>query len=88
MPVIDCHVHLNHYNSIHKTRTTTRLQNRLKRLFNSMDNNKVDYSVILTSYKVDSERPSTSQVMNIVKDNIYRNKFGIVAGFSIDNHND
>ena len=88
MPVIDCHVHLNHYNSIHKTRTTTRLQNRLKRLVKSMDNNKVDYSIILTSYKVDNERPSTSQVMNMVKDNIYRNKFGIVAGFSIDNHND
>ncbi|MGE3860135.1 MAG: amidohydrolase family protein, partial [Nitrososphaeraceae archaeon] len=53
-----------------------------------MDNNNVDYSIILTSYKIDNERPSTSQVIEILKDNIYSNKFGIVAGFSIDNHND
>jgi uncharacterized protein len=50
-----------------------------------MNNYNVDYSLILTSYKVSSHRPSTSEIIEITKkyDNL-----GVVAGFSIDNHNE
>jgi uncharacterized protein len=87
MSIIDCHVHLNHYNSIQKTKKTS-LKERLTGLLKAMSNNNVDYSIILTSYKFDTERPSTSQVIEILKDNNYKSKLGIVAGFTIDNHND
>jgi len=49
-----------------------------------MNNHNVDHSLILTSYKVSSDRPSTSEIIGITKkyDNL-----DVVAGFSIDNHN-
>jgi len=45
----------------------------------------VDYSLILTSYDVNSDRPSTNKIIELTKkyDNV-----GVVAGFSIDNHSD
>lgn len=87
--IIDCHVHLNHYNNIQKTKTISLLKERLTGLLQVMNNNNVDYSIVLTSYKVDKERPSTSQVIDIVNNNDeYKSKLGVVAGFTIDNHND
>jgi predicted TIM-barrel fold metal-dependent hydrolase len=41
---------------------------------------------LLSSYKVDENRPSTSQIIDIVKKNNYIDKIGVVAGFTIDNH--
>ncbi len=85
MPIIDCHVHLNNYSQINKTvEKSLSLQERLDLLIQSMDHSGIDYSVILSSYKVDSDRPSTSQIIDITKK--YDTKLGVVAGFTIDNH--
>jgi uncharacterized protein len=84
MYVIDCHVHLNYYNNIQKRILS--LKDRLTELLQTMSNNNINYSIILTSYKIDIERPSTSDIIDILKNKEY--KLGIVAGFTIDNHND
>ncbi len=88
MPIIDCHVHLNKYDKIGSlSRRFTSLGNRLDALVQSMNNNHVDYSIVISSYRVDANRPSTSQIIDIVdKDENIRNKIGIVTGFTIDNH--
>ena len=86
MSIIDCHVHLNYYSNIQKTKRITSLKDRLTELLQTMSNNKIDYCLILTSYKFDSERPSTSEIIDVLKNKDY--KLGIVAGFTIDNHND
>ncbi|MDF2770400.1 MAG: Metallo-dependent hydrolase [Nitrososphaeraceae archaeon] len=88
MPIIDCHVHANHYDGINKTRRFVSLEERLKGLLGSMDNNNIDYSIILSSYKVDRNRPSVSQIIDRIKKYNYKNKLGVVAGFTIDNHTD
>ena len=88
MPIVDCHVHLNNYDKINKReRKTLSLEERLNALLESMDNNNIDSSIILSSYKVDVDRPSTSQIIDIVKKYDDKDgKLGIVAGFTIDNH--
>ena len=53
--IIDVHTHLNNYD---ETKTVP-LQTRYEELQESMRYNDVDYSLILTSYKVDAHRPST-----------------------------
>ena len=87
MPVIDCHVHLNNYDQINKTeKKIPSLEERLDSLIQSMHDSGIDYSIILSSYKVDEDRPSTSNIIDVAKK--YDNKLGIVAGFTIDNHTD
>ena len=54
MPIIDCHVHLNYYNNIQKRKRIPSLKDRLTELLQTMSNNNIDYSLILTSYKFDS----------------------------------
>ena len=78
--IIDCHVHLNQY----EHSPGIPLEKRLHSLLDTMSKYNVDYSLILTSYKISSDRPSTTQIIEITKkyDNL-----GVVAGFSIDNHN-
>jgi predicted TIM-barrel fold metal-dependent hydrolase len=51
-----------------------------------MGDSGIDYSIILSSYKVDADRPSTSQIIDIAKK--HDTKVGVVAGFTIDNHTD
>jgi len=84
MSIIDCHVHLNYYGNIQKRKRIPSLKDRLTDLLQTMRNNNIAYSLILTSYKIDSKRPSTSQIIDILKNKDY--KLGIVAGFTIDNH--
>jgi len=79
--VIDCHVHLNQYEHVPKLP----LEERLRALLDTMNKYGVDYSLILTSYDVNSDRPSTNKIIELTKK--YDN-FGVVAGFSIDNHSD
>ena len=88
MPLIDCHVHLNnYYDQIGKTgKKSFSLEERLNSLIDSMHDNGIEYSLILSSYKVDVDRPSTSRIIDITKK--YDNKLGVVAGFTIDNHTD
>src|SRR3954451_11478331 len=85
--IIDCHVHLNNYDGLNKTENKAlSLQERLDALLENMENNNVAYSILLSSYKVDENRPSTSQLIDIVKENNYIDRIGVVAGFTIDNH--
>src|SRR6478609_370984 len=85
--IIDCHVHLNNYDGLNKTENKAlSLQERLYALLENMKNNNIFYSILLSSYKVDENRPSTSQLIDIVKENNYIDRIGVVAGFTIDNH--
>jgi predicted TIM-barrel fold metal-dependent hydrolase len=87
MPVIDCHVHLNNYDQINKTeKNSLSLEQRLDSLIQSMHNSNIGYCIVLSSYKVDADRPSTSDIIDVTKR--FGDKLGVVAGFTIDNHND
>src|ERR687885_2438007 len=88
MPIIDCHVHLNYYpdTDMNKTKHFFHLEDRLKVLLESMDYNDIDYSLILSSYRVDEYRPSTGQIIEMTKK--YEDRVGVVAGFTIDNHSE
>ena len=79
--IIDCHVHLNHYEG---TKYLS-LEERLEVLLRTMQASNVDYSVILSSYTVSPNRPSTEQLLEVTKKH---DNLGVVAGFSIDNHTD
>ncbi|HSF28771.1 MAG TPA: amidohydrolase family protein [Nitrosopumilaceae archaeon] len=78
--IIDCHTHLNQYGSLENISS---LDDRVKKLHLSMTSHNVDYALVLSSYYVNEERPSTEQLIEATKkyDNI-----GIVAGYSIDNN--
>jgi uncharacterized protein len=87
MSIIDCHVHLNNYDQINKNeRKVLSLQERLNSLLDTMENNNIHYSILLSSYKIDLNRPSTSQIIDIINKNDNKNKIGVVGGFTIDNH--
>jgi predicted TIM-barrel fold metal-dependent hydrolase len=63
--LIDCHVHLNNYytedgNSARPT------EENVQRLFDAMAAHGVDHSVVLTSYKVNVDRPSVEHVLDIL----------------------
>jgi hypothetical protein len=51
-----------------------------------MDYNDIDYSLILSSYRVDEYRPSTAQIIEMTKK--YGNRVCVIAGFTIDNHSE
>lgn len=78
--IIDCHIHINQYELLKKVYS---LEERLNMLQTEMVSNNVDYALILSSYIVNEERPSTRQIIQAIKkyDNL-----GVVAGFSINNH--
>jgi predicted TIM-barrel fold metal-dependent hydrolase len=87
MSIIDCHVHLNNYDQINKNEIKgLSLQERLNSLLDTMENNNIHYSILLSSYKIDLNRPSTSQIIDIINKNDNKNKIGVVGGFTIDNH--
>jgi Tat protein secretion system quality control protein TatD with DNase activity len=73
--IIDVHTHLNNY---HEDRVTS-ITDSLDLLSKTMKENNVDYSLVLSSYKVNEHRPSTKQVVEAVKG--YKN-IGVVAGIS------
>lgn len=60
--LIDCHVHLNNYHEQGPRATTENVQ----RLFDHMAKHGVDHSVVLTSYKIDLDRPSTEEVLELL----------------------
>jgi len=87
MLIIDCHVHLNNYDGLNKIgNSALPLQERLDSLIENMNNNNIFYSILISSYKIDENRPSTSQLIDIVNKNDLLNRIGVVAGFTIDNH--
>ena len=77
--IIDVHTHLNNYDETQ----VVPVEKCLDQLHESMAYNKVDYAMVLTSYKVNEHRPSTRQVVEATADckNIY-----VVAGLSFLNY--
>jgi len=74
-------VHLNHYEGT----KYLPLEERKELLLHTMQDGNVDHSIILSSYKVNPDRPSTEQLIEISKKH---DNLSVVAGFSIDGHND
>ena len=73
--IIDVHTHLNNY---HEDRVVS-IDDCLDKLLQEMQQNSVDYSLVLTSYKVTEHRPRTAAVIAATEkhDNIFT-----VAGIS------
>jgi hypothetical protein len=70
MPITDCHVHLNKYDKIRsQVKKFTSFENRVDALIQSMNKNSVDYSIVISSYKVNANGPSTSQIVDIIDKN-------------------
>jgi predicted TIM-barrel fold metal-dependent hydrolase len=73
--IIDCHTHINNYHN----EEVESLQTCLDDLLLTMRRNRVDASLVLTSYKVTPGRPSTRDVVDATRD--LKNVF-VVAGIS------
>ena len=69
--IIDAHTHINNY---HEDRVIS-LEGCLDELTQTMADNKVDYSLILTSYLVNEHRPGIKKVVEAVRD---RDNLGVV----------
>ncbi len=78
--IIDVHTHINNY---HEDKVIS-LENSLDLLTNTMLENKVDYSLVLSSFKVSPNRPSTKQVVEAIQG---RDNLGVVSGISFLNYN-
>jgi predicted TIM-barrel fold metal-dependent hydrolase len=73
--IIDVHTHINNYHA----EKVTSLEASLNLLSETMKENKVDYSLVLSSYQVNGNRPSTKQVVEAISG---RNNLGVIAGIS------
>lgn len=60
--LIDCHVHLNNYVENPGRPTAANVE----RLFEEMATHGIDHAVVITSYKVDVDRPSVEQVLEVL----------------------
>ena len=78
--IIDVHTHINNY---HEEKVKS-LEDCLDQLTDNMLENKVDYSLVLSSYKVNEHRPSTRQVVEAIKG---RDNLGVVSGISYLHYN-
>src|SRR5690606_25251009 len=78
--IIDVHTHINNY---HEDRVVS-LDDCLNLLTDTMLENKVDYSLVLSSYKVNEHRPSTKKVVEAIEG---RNNLGVVSGISYLHYN-
>lgn len=63
--LIDCHVHLNNYYTAEGETPRPTIEN-VNRLFAEMEAHGVDHAVVLTSYKVNVDRPSVEQVLEVL----------------------
>ncbi len=63
--LIDCHVHLNNYYTENGDNRRPTEEN-VTRLWDAMAANGVDHAVVLTSYKVNVDRPSVEHVLEIL----------------------
>lgn len=75
--IVDCHVHLNHY----ENEAADNLPAQLAELNRALRRNRVDIALILTSYKVTPGRPSTLQVLEAVREHPH---LYVVAGLSYE----
>ncbi len=62
--LIDCHVHLNNYHE--ETRQPT--AKNVEALFEKMDTYNVDHAVVITSYKLDVDRPSVEEILQVCQE--------------------
>jgi uncharacterized protein len=62
--LIDAHVHLNNYHESTRRPTPENVQE----LFAKMDELDIDHAVVITSYKVDLDRPSVEEVLGLLAD--------------------
>ncbi len=76
--IIDCHTHVNNYHD----ESVDALGESVQKLLLSMRRNRIDVSLILTSYKVVPGRPSTRAVVEATKD---IDNLHVVAGLSWTN---
>ena len=63
--LIDAHVHLNNY---HESTRKPTVEN-VRELLAKMDEIGVDHAVVITSYKVDLDRPSAEEVVELLAEN-------------------
>ena len=73
--IIDCHTHLNRYGD----GEPPTLAERYALLHSEMAVNRVDYSLVLSSYAITQDRPSTEELVELTAGD---HKVGIVAGLS------
>ncbi|CAA9356329.1 MAG: hypothetical protein AVDCRST_MAG68-4459 [uncultured Gemmatimonadetes bacterium] len=73
--IVDCHTHLNRY----LPEQPPSLHERYAQLRAEMDANGIDYSLVLSSYKVNEDRPSTAEIVRLVHDDA---RIGVAAGIS------
>lgn len=73
--IVDCHTHLINYHD----ETTDDLAGCIERIQTAMRRNRVDVSVVLTSYKVSLGRPSTRRVVDATR---HLPNLHVVAGLS------
>lgn len=78
MKAIDCHVHLNSYDDSNRS-----TEDSLVELLHSMDECDVDASIVISSYKVNKDRPPTDKILRITEKH---ENLVVVGGYSIDNH--
>lgn len=77
--IIDCHVHLNNYHE----NMEVPLDRSIERLQAAMAEAGVAYSLVLTSYAVTPNRPSTAEVVRAIEK---VPNLGVVAGVSYSNY--
>lgn len=77
--IIDCHVHLNRYTDD----DAPTLEGRYHTLRRTMDENGVDYALVLSSYKVNPDRPSVDDILAVVEPDP---RIGVVAGVSYNDY--
>ncbi len=79
MRFIDVHTHLNNYD---ENKSVT-IDESLENLLSVMDKNGIMHSMILTSYKVNENRPSLSDVIKVTREH---KNLSVVAGISFLNY--
>lgn len=73
--IIDCHTHVNNYHD----ESVDALEECVQKLLQAMRRNRIDVSLVLTSYKVVPGRPSTRAVVDATRD---IGSLHVVAGIS------
>lgn len=73
--IIDCHTHLNRYDA----EQPELLLDRYRMLKGAMRENRVDYALVLSSYRVNEDRPSVREILAVVDNDP---QIGVVAGVS------
>ena len=77
--IIDCHTHLNRY----QEGEPATLEDRYRALKSDMQRHGIDYSLVLTSYKVNEQRPGVQELLEVVGGDP---QIGVVAGVSYHNY--